>query len=304
MLEKTMSLLRKLYGDIDFTNAAVNVRENCSSCQRQNIKNVTIEDMEDKSGINIYVKAGAKGEKVYIPAVISKSNITDIVKNVFYIEAGADVVIQAGCALHTDGKEKSIHNGIHRFFIGENAKVKYYEKHLGEGSSAQKDISPVTEIFLDKDASFYMDSIQLDGVNYTKRETKAIVKENAKLDVNERILTQDNQEAISLFDVEAVGDNSSVNIVSRSVAKGNSKQTLRSNITGNSKCTGHSECDAILEDNGVAIAIPALVANHPDATLVHEAAIGRISKQQIEKLQTLGLNEEDAEKYIVKGFLK
>ena len=287
MLENTMALLRKLYGEVDFTSSAVNVRENSKSCHRSNSDNVIIEDMEDKSGINITVKAS-----------------NDQVKNDFYIEDNANVIIQAGCALHTDGKEKSIHNGIHRFFIGENAKVKYIEKHIGEGSVAEKDISPITEIFLEKNSFFEMDSQQLDGISYTKRETKAIVKENAKLDVNERILTTSNQEAISIFNVEAEGDNASINIVSRSVAKGNSKQTLRSNIIGNSSCVGHSECDAILEDKGIAIAVPALIANNPNAQLVHEAAIGRISKQQIEKLQTLGLSEEEAEQYIIKGFLK
>ena len=304
MLENTMALLRKLYGEVDFTSSAVNVRENSKSCHRSNSDNVIIEDMEDKSGINITVKASTNGETVYIPAIINKSNINDQVKNDFYIEDNANVIIQAGCALHTDGKEKSIHNGIHRFFIGENAKVKYIEKHIGEGSVAEKDISPITEIFLEKNSFFEMDSQQLDGISYTKRETKAIVKENAKLDVNERILTTSNQEAISIFNVEAEGDNASINIVSRSVAKGNSKQTLRSNIIGNSSCVGHSECDAILEDKGIAIAVPALIANNPNAQLVHEAAIGRISKQQIEKLQTLGLSEEEAEQYIIKGFLK
>lgn len=304
MFDKTKNLLKALYGEIDFSKSAINVRENTKSCYRNNSSNIVIEDMRDKSGINIYIKSNTNGESVYIPAIINKSNVKDVVKNDFYIEDNADVIIQAGCALHTDGIKKSIHNGIHRFFIGKNAKVKYYEKHIGEGSSAQKDISPITEINLEEGASFSMDSIQLDGVNYSKRETKAIVSKKASLDVNERILTTKNQEAISIFNVEAVGDNSSINIISRSVAKGNSKQTLESNIIGNSNCKGHSECDAILEDNGVAIAIPALIANHPNAQLVHEAAIGRISKQQIEKLQTLGLNEQEAEQYIVKGFLK
>ncbi|MGD6731183.1 MAG: SufB/SufD family protein [Pleomorphochaeta sp.] len=304
MLENTMKLLKKLYGDINFSNSAINVRENCSSCMRNNSNNVVISDMDDKSGINILVKSSARGEMVFIPAIINKSNVNDIVKNDFYIEDGAEVVIQAGCAVHTDGQKKSIHNGIHRFFIGENAKVTYYEKHFGEGSHAQKIISPITEVTMKKGSSFLMDSIQLDGVSFTERETKAIVEANASLDVNERILTQGTQEAISKFDVNVIGEGASVNIVSRSVAKDDSKQTLKSNITGSAPCQGHSECDAILEGNGIAIAIPALIANHPDASLVHEAAIGRISKQQIEKLQTLGLSEEEAESYIVKGFLK
>jgi len=304
MMENTIQLLKKLYGDTNYNDYAINIRENCFSCKRQNSENVIISDMEDKSGINILIKSAAKGEKVFIPALISKSNVDDVVRNDFFIEPGAEVTIQAGCAVHTDGETKSTHNGIHRFFIGENAKVTYYEKHLGEGSEAQKIISPVTEITMEKGSSFFMDSIQLEGVTYTERTTKAIVKENAKFDVNERILTTGNQQAISKFNVEVIGNNASVNIVSRSVAKDNSKQTLESKITGSSACHGHSECDAILEGNGMAIAIPALIANHPEASLVHEAAIGRISKQQIEKLQTLGLNEKEAESYIIKGFLK
>jgi len=304
MLENTMKLLKKLYGDTDYSNVAINIRENCLSCKRQNSKNVIITDMEDKKGINILIKASAKNEKVFIPALISKSDVNDVVRNDFFIEPGAEVTIQAGCAVHTDGELKSTHNGIHRFFIGENAKVTYFEKHLGEGSDTQRIISPVTEITMEKGSSFLMDSIQLEGVTFTERTTKAIVKENARFDVNERILTTGTQQAISKFYVEATENNASVNIVSRSVAKDNSKQTLESKIIGSSACHGHSECDAILEGNGMAIAIPALVANHPEASLVHEAAIGRISKQQIEKLQTLGLDEKEAEDYIVKGFLK
>ena len=304
MRENTKNLLKKLYGNINFSHSAINVREDSHSCMRSNSENIIISDMEDKSGINIFIKSAAKGERVFIPAVINKSNITDVVKNDFYIEDGAEVVIQAGCAIHTDSNLESIHNGIHRFFIGENAKVSYFEKHFGEGSLAKRVISPVTEVTMKKGSSFFMDSIQLDGVSFTERTTKAVVMEGATLDVNERILTQGEQESISKFDVDVVGEGASVNIVSRSVAKDNSKQTLESNITGSAPCNGHSECDAILEGNGKAIAIPALIANHPEASLVHEAAIGRISKQQIEKLQTLGLDEEEAENYIVKGFLK
>jgi len=304
MLKNTLNLLKKLYGDINYNLSAINVRENCSSCERKNSSNILIEDMEDKNGINIFVKSTAQGETVFIPAIINKSGIDDIVRNDFFIEKDANVIIQAGCALHSDTNNKSSHFGIHRFFIGENAKVKYYEKHFGEGVAAQRIISPKTEIVLDKNASFIMDSIQLDGVTYSERDTVAKVGEGAKFDVNERMLTKEKQEVLSKFNVEVAGDNASINIVSRSVVKGDSKQTLESNIVGNYRCVGHSECDAILEDNGIAIAIPALIANHKDASLIHEAAIGRISKEQIEKLQTLGLSEEEAESYIVKGFLK
>lgn len=304
MLEKTLNLLKKLYGNVDFINSVINVRENAKSCYRNNSKNIIIKDKKDKSGIDVIIKSGAKGDVVFVPAIINKSNVYDFVNNDFFIEKGANVIIKAGCALHTDTKEKSTHNGCHRFFIGENAQVKYYEKHLGQGSNAKKNISPITEIYLNKNSLFYMDSIQLSGIDYTKRETKAILEEGSSLEVNEKILTEKEQESISVFNVEAKGKDSSINIISKSVAKGNSKQTLESKIYGNEECKGHSECDAILEDNATAIAIPALIANHPNAELIHEAAIGRISREQIEKLQTLGLTEEEAEAYIIDGFLK
>lgn len=305
MLENTMKLFKSLYGDdIDISKNAVNIRENNSSCQRQNSKNIELEDLPEGDGLKITVKSTAQDETVYIPAFISKSGVIDIVKNDFYIEDGAKVKIQAGCAIHTEGKQESKHNGIHRFFIGKNCKVEYLEKHLGTGSEANRIISPVTDIVLGENSKFTMDSIQLDGVSFTERETNCIVKDGAILDIKERILTQKNQEAITKFNVDIQGNDSSVNVVSRSVAKDNSRQKLISNIIGNAKCTGHSECDAILEGNGVAIAIPGLIANNPSANLVHEAAIGRISRQQIEKLETLGLSKEDAESYIIKGFLK
>jgi Fe-S cluster assembly scaffold protein SufB len=305
MLENTMKLFKSLYGDdVDLTKNAVNIRENNSSCQRQNSKNILLEDLPNGDGLKITVKSTAQGETIYIPAFISKSGVIDIVKNDFYIEDGANVKIQAGCAIHTEGKQESKHNGIHRFFIGKNCNVEYLEKHLGTGTDANRVISPITDITLGEYSTFTMDSIQLDGVSFTERVTNCVVMEGAHLDIKERILTQKDQEAITKFNVDIQGDDSSVNVVSRSVAKGNSKQRLESNIIGNAKCSGHSECDAILEDKGIAIAIPGLIANNPNANLVHEAAIGRISKQQIEKLETLGLSEEEAESYIIKGFLK
>ncbi len=305
MLANTMKLFKKLYGDdVDLSNKAVNIRENCSSCERHSSPNIKLEDLPEGDGLKITVSSETNGETVYIPAFISKSGVVDVVKNDFYIEDGADVLIQAGCAIHTESDEESKHDGIHRFFIGKNCRVKYKEVHLGTGSDAKRIISPITDIELGENSYFIMDSIQLDGVSFTQRETNAIVNKGAHLDIKERILTQRDQEAITKFNVEINGEDSSVNVVSRSVAKDNSKQTLESKLIGNARCTGHSECDAILEGNGVAIAIPGLIANNPEANLVHEAAIGRISKQQIEKLETLGLSEDEAEKYIIKGFLR
>ena len=304
MFENTLKMFKEMFGDVDTSNVAMNIREDAQTCQRRNSENVIITGLKDNTGLKIHVLSSAKGEEVFIPAIVTKSNITDEVRNDFYIDSGAEVIIQAGCALHTDGNGESTHNGNHHFYIGEGAKVTYNEKHFGEGTNAKKTISPSNVIVLEKNAYLKMDTIQTDGVSYTNRTTKATVKAGARLEINERIQTQNDQQSISNIDIDAIGDGASIDIVSRSVAKDDSVQTLKTNITANSVCTGHSECDTILVGNGKATSIPALVANNPKASLVHEAAIGRISQQQIEKLQTLGLDEEEAEHYIIKGFLR
>lgn len=283
---------------------AINIRENCGCSKRMNSKNIEISDLPNSKGIKILVKSSCDGESVFVPSFVCEGGIKDVVYNDFYVERGAKVKIYAGCAIHTSNNKESSHNGIHRFFINEGATVEYFEKHFGHGSDANHIISPSTEIHLEKDASLYIDSVQYEGVSFTKRVTKGNLKENSYLDVKEKILTQKDQEALTYFNIDMVGKDSKANIVSRSVVRDNSKQRLESNITATAQCSGHSECDAILAENGEAIAIPALISKNPKASLVHEAAIGRISKKQIEKLQTLGLSEEDAESYIIKGFLK
>lgn len=302
----TQALLRLVsdYKGGDF-KGAYNIREDGLCAARKSTENVQIDSKEDKPGLDIHVKAGTKGETVYIPACVTHGNIDDLVYNDFYIGENADVVIVAGCGVHTDDEEEARHNGIHRFFLEKGAHVIYREKHIGTGKgSGSKKIDPVTDIFLEEDASLEMDTLQLGGVDKTIRKTTAKLGARAKLIVRERILTDGEQEAKSDFDVVLEGEDSGVDLISRSVARGDSYQEFNSSIHGLNRCSGHSECDAILADNGRVFASPALEASDVDAALIHEAAIGKIAGEQILKLQTLGLTEEEAEEKIINGFLK
>ena len=284
---------------------AYNIRKNGKGIERKITENVNIVNKEDKQGIDIYVKENTKFEFIHIPVIITESVLKDVVYNDFHIGKNANVTIIAGCGIHNDHHKDSEHNGIHRFFLEEGAHVLYEEKHIGTGAAqAEKIIDPVTEIFMGPDSYLEMDTVQLGGVLHSLRKTNAKLEENAKLVIRERLLTDGDEHAESYFEVEMAGAGSGVNLMSRSVAKGNSYQKYQSNIIGNVECTGHSECDAILSDNGRVDAIPMLVANCKDAALIHEAAIGKIAGEQILKLRTLGLTEEEAEAAIIDGFLK
>lgn len=284
---------------------AFNIREDSGCAGRQSSENIKIESKNDNPGIIIRVSSKAQKETVYIPACVTHSGVNDLVYNDFIIEDGADVIIVAGCGVHSEGEEEARHNGIHRFYIGKNAKVLYKEKHIGTGNgTGAKRIDPVTDIEMDEDSYMEMDTMQIRGVTDTNRLTTAKLGKGAKLVINERLMTGDDEKAKSDFTVDLNGEDSSVDLVSRSVARGNSYQEYKSRINGNCKCTGHSECDAILSDNGKVNAIPALLAADIDASLIHEAAIGKIAGEQIIKLCTLGLTEEEAERKIIDGFLK
>lgn len=291
------------YGNLE--KSSYNIREDGECVGRRSTKNVSIEPLFDRSGIEIKVKPNTKSETVYIPACLTKSGVNDLVYNDFYIGENSDVTIVAGCAVHTDGEKESLHNGIHRFFLGKHSKVTYIEKHIGEGDGeGARKIDPVTEIELDEGASIILDTLQIGGVDYSNRKTKAKLASKAKMLVRERIMTDKDEQAITDFEVELNGDDSGVDIISRSVAKGNSYQGYSSKIIGRTRCTGHSECDAILSDNGRVDATPSLTAESKDASLIHEAAIGKIAGEQIIKLCSLGLTEEEAERKIIEGFLK
>lgn len=290
--------------DGDF-KGAFNIREDGLCAGRQSTDNIKIESKKDKPGLEIHIKPGTKGEKVFIPACVTRGNIDDLVYNDFFVGEGADVTIIAGCGVHSDDEEEARHNGIHRFFLEKGAHVLYTEKHVGTGSgTGAKRIDPVTEVNLAEDASLEMDTVQIRGVDSTVRKTTGTLAARAKLVVRERIMTDGYETAQTDFDVTLAGEDSGADLVSRSVARGHSHQIFNSCIRGENRCTGHSECDAILADEGTVSAAPALEASHVDAGLIHEAAIGKIAGEQILKLRTLGLTEEEAEERIISGFLK
>ncbi|MEG2298091.1 MAG: SufD family Fe-S cluster assembly protein [Anaerovoracaceae bacterium] len=308
-MNKITENLLKIISDLDGTpeGVAFNIREDSGCAGRESTDNIKIVSKEGAPGIEIHVAPGTKGEKVYIPACITKSGVDDLVYNDFYIGEDADVTVVAGCGVHTDGHGESEHNGIHKFMLSKNSKVLYLENHVGTSEvkePGKRIITPVTEVI--QEAGSYMEMItsQLGGVDHTVRKTTAIIHEDAKLVVKEKLLTDGQDYAESDFIVTLQGDGSGAHIVSRSVAKGTSEQMFRSRLVGNGICTGHTECDAIIMDKGVVHAIPELTAANLDAALIHEAAIGKIAGEQLTKLMTLGLSEKEAEAKIVDGFLR
>jgi len=284
---------------------AYNIRANGAMAGRNTTANIDIVSKEGVSGIDIQIQPGTRQESVHIPVVLSKSGVKDLVYNDFYIGDDSDVVIVAGCGIHNGGDQDSQHDGIHRFYVGKNARVKYVEKHYGEGDGNGKRIlNPVTEVYMEEGSTMEMEMIQIKGVDSTNRTTLADLAAGARMIVRERLLTHGDQQAISGYTVNLNGDDSSADVVSRSVAKDTSFQRFDSQIVGNARCSGHTECDAIIMDDARILAVPGLEANNIDAALIHEAAIGKIAGEQIVKLMTLGLTEEEAEAQIVNGFLK
>ena len=284
---------------------AYNFRVNSALDSRQVTENVDIRSKADGSGIDIIVKPGTKHESVHIPVVLSASGLKETVMNDFYIGEDADVLIVAGCGIHNCGSQDSEHDGVHRFFLKKNARVKYVEKHYGEGDGTGKRIlNPVTEVTMDENSYMEMEMVQIAGVDSTVRTTTATLAAGANMVVHERLMTHGDQKAISEYSVELNGEGASTNVVSRSVAKEHSFQRFVSKIHGDAKCSGHSECDSIIMDEAKIEAVPEIIANSPDAALIHEAAIGKIAGEQITKLMTLGLTEAEAEEQIVNGFLK
>ena len=284
---------------------AYNIRANGAMAGRNTTANIDIVSKEGVSGIDIQIQPGTRQESVHIPVVLSKSGVKDLVYNDFYIGDDSDVVIVAGCGIHNGGDQDSQHDGIHRFYVGKNARVKYVEKHYGEGDGNGKRIlNPVTEVYMEEGSTMEMEMIQIKGVDSTNRTTLADLAAGARMIVRERLLTHGDQQAISGYTVNLNGDDSSADVVSRSVAKDTSFQRFDSQIVGNARCSGHTECDAIIMGDARILAVPGLEANNIDAALIHEAAIGKIAGEQIVKLMTLGLTEEEAEAQIVNGFLK
>ena len=306
MHETDQELLAQIAGIRGFQpGTAFNLRQNGEGVERHSTPNIQITPKSDQPGLNIHISAQTSEEEVHIPVILTKSGITDVVANDFYIEAGAKVKIIAGCGIHNDGCDTSEHNGIHTFHIGKNAKVTYIEKHYGEGNGDGKRIlNPSTVVYMDEGAYMEMDSAQIKGVDSTKRNMQCHLKADAKLMISERLMTHGKQNAVSDVSVFLDGENSSVRIVSRSVGKDESVQVFHPIAVGNARCKAHIQCDSILMDQAKISSIPEITANHVDAQIVHEAAIGKINSEQLIKLETFGLAEEEAEAVIVEGFLK
>ena len=298
--------LLKIIADMDgAVNGAFNIRANGGLAERHVTENVDIRNKTDKDGIDIIIRPGTKGETIHIPVIISESGVNDLVYNDFIIGDDSDVTIMAGCGIHNCGSEESRHDGIHSFFVGKNAKVKYIERHYGEGDgTGGKNMNPTTVVNIAEGGYMEMETSQIKGIDNTTRVTRATLDADATLIIREKLMTHGTQRADTDFSVDMNGENSSANVVSRSVATDNSVQVYRSNINGNNKCHGHTECDAIIMGDAKVSAIPEINANHIDASLIHEAAIGKIAGEQLIKLMTLGLSEKQAEEEIVNGFLK
>ena len=298
-------ILMEVAGLESVPHGAYNIRANGVSTARSVTANIDIVTKADGSGIDIYIKPGTVNESVHIPVILSEAGIKEVVYNDFHIGEGSDVTIVAGCGIHNCGEQDSEHDGIHRFFVEKNARIKYVEKHVGTGDGAGKRIlNPVTEVHMAENSAMEMEMVQIKGVDSTDRVTNAELAAGASLVVRERLMTHGDQVAISSYNVNLNGEGASTDVVSRSVARDKSYQKFDSKIIGNAPCTGHTECDAIIMDSARILAIPQLEANDLDAALIHEAAIGKIAGEQIIKLMTLGLNEAEAEEQIINGFLK
>ena len=289
----------------EIPEGAYNIRSNSQSAGRQSTANIEITSKTDVSGLEIRIKPGTKRESVHIPVVMTESGLKEVVYNDFFIGEGADVVIVAGCGIDNCGNQDSQHDGIHRFYLEKGAKVRYVEKHYGSGNGSGKRIlNPGTEVYMAEDSSMEMEMVQIKGVDDTVRTTTAELAAGAKLVVRERLMTHGEQNAVSTYVVTMNGENASADVVSRSVARDRSFQKFDAKIIGNAACSGHTECDSIIMDQGRILAVPGLEANHVDASLFHEAAIGKIAGEQLIKLMTLGLTEAEAEEQIINGFLR
>lgn len=284
---------------------AYNIRKDGKLVSRSVSANINVVTKKDKPGIDVFIKDGTVNESVHIPVIVSEAGLKDLVYNDFYVGKDCDVTIVAGCGIACGTSADEGHDGIHSFHIDKNSKVKYVEKHYASGSGSGKRIlNPITNIYLDKNSYMKMDTVQISGVTESVRQTDAVLDDGAKLEINEKIMTDESEYAETIFNVDLNGKDSSTHVVSRAVAKTKSHQVFKSVVNGNNKCFGHTECDAIIMDEANIVAKPELTAKSVDASLIHEAAIGKIAGDQIIKLQTLGLTEQEAEEEIIKGFLR
>jgi Fe-S cluster assembly scaffold protein SufB len=299
------NLLAQVADIHEIPEGAFSLRVNGEMFGSRSSENIEIVKKTDKPGIDIYIKPGTKKQSLHIPVLLAKSGLKELVYNDFHVGADCDITIVAGCGIHNGGSSDSEHSGIHSFFVGENARVKYVEKHYGAGDGNGKNLmNPTTEIVMEKNSYMEMETAQIKGVDSTKRITRAKLADGATLITHEKIMTHGSQVAETYFEIDLDGEDCGAHIVSRSVAKDKSRQHFVSHVNGNNLCSGHTECDAIIMDAARVTAVPEIEANHPDASLIHEAAIGKIAGEQLVKLMTLGLTEKEAEEQIIGGFLK
>lgn len=302
--EITQKILKQIDEKGFSQNGAFNLRHNGIALCHGDSEHVKIKKKEDKPGIDVYIDSSTKGEQVHIPVVVDASGMADVVYNDFYIEEGAEVTVVAGCGIHNSGCNESRHDGIHSFHVANGANVRYEEKHYGEGDgTGARVLNPITNIYMEENAVFTLDTAQIKGVDSTQRETNIFMGKGSKLFVIEKLMTHDNQTAVSNMEVQLNGEGSSAQIVSRSVAKGNSRQTFHPKAVGNAGCKAHVQCDSIIMDSAEVNSIPEINARHLDAAIIHEAAIGRINDEQLVKLRTMGMTEEEAEEIIIDNFL-
>ena len=298
-------LLEEIADLHEVPQGAYSLRINGNLYGKNDSENITIVKKEDKPGIDIYIRPGTKNESMHIPVLLSQTGLKELVYNDFHVGDDCDITIVAGCGIHNSGSSESEHSGIHAFYLGKGAKLKYVEKHYGEGDGSGKNLmNPTTIVVMEENSYMEMETAQIKGVDSTKRATTATLADGATLIVREKIMTHGEQFAETDFTVDLNGENSGAHVISRSVAKDNSRQTFLSRVRGNNKCSGHTECDAIIMNDAQVTALPQIEANHVDASLIHEAAIGKIAGEQLIKLMTLGLSEKEAEEQIVNGFLK
>ena len=300
-----LNLLYQIADLTDVPQGAYNIRKNGALSGRSSTSHIEIANKDDKTGIDIRIAPGTRGESVHIPVLITQSGLEETVYNDFFIGEGCDVDIIAGCGIHNDGHQRSQHDGIHTFHVGRGSKVRYSEKHYGDGKgTGERIMNPQTIIYLEEGASITLDMVQIRGVDSTKRYTKVVARgAGSEVVVQEKLLTDGKQFAESRMDVILEGEDSKAQVVSRSVGQGESVQVFYPQVEGNGRCFGHVQCDSIIMDSARISSIPAITANSMDAQLIHEAAIGRIAGDQIIKLMTLGLTEEEAEERILEGFL-
>jgi len=304
MTIEELKLLKEI-ADLEKTpQGAYNIRKNGESAGRASTENIAIESKTDKPGIDIRIKDGTKNESVHIPVILSKTGYTETVYNDFFIGDNCDVLIVAGCGIHNGGCGSVQHDGVHTFYIGKNSRVRYVEKHYGEGEgTGERVMNPETVAYIGEGSFMQLDTTQIKGVDSTKRKTDIHVGKNAETIVNEKLMTHDKQVAVSEMEIILEGEGANGRVVSRSVARDESVQTFYPKMTGKDRCFGHVQCDSIIMDKAKISSIPAISAEHTDAMLIHEAAIGKIAGEQMLKLMTLGLTEEEAEERILRGFL-